>query len=78
MNCPDCGGDTCVRCSRTLSDKVLRYRRCKECGKVFYTEEEITDRYNYALAEKEYKLRLYRNKMEKERKQWQTISTKTN
>lgn len=68
MNCPDCGGDSSVRCTRTFSDKILRYRRCKDCGNVFYTEEKITDSYNYALAEKEYKIKLYRNKTEKERK----------
>ena len=62
MNCPYCGGDSSVRCTRTSSDKILRYRRCKECGSVFYTEEKITDSYNYAIAEKEYKIKLYRNK----------------
>ena len=62
MNSPDCGGDPCVRCTRTSSDKILSDRRFKDCGNVFYTEEKITDSYNYALAEKEYKIKLYRNK----------------
>lgn len=39
MNCPVCGGSTGVLTSRRECDAVYRYRKCKECGYLFYTTE---------------------------------------
>ena len=41
MKCPDCGGDVKVMDSvfNTDQNEVLRKRKCKDCGHVFYTIE---------------------------------------
>lgn len=39
MNCPVCGEPTGVLVSRRECDAVYRYRKCKDCGYLFYTTE---------------------------------------
>lgn len=46
MNCPECGGKTCVYGGRNYGNTHLRYRRClaKPCAKKFTTWEEFDPR----------------------------------
>lgn len=39
MYCPECNNRTTVVESRVVDDVVVRKRKCKTCGGVFYTEE---------------------------------------
>ena len=46
MNCPTCGGQTCVYDSQALEDCVKRRRKCLSCGGRFSTVEIDMDMYN--------------------------------
>lgn len=39
MNCPQCGGVSHVYHKKTEAKKVRRYRKCKNCGANFITEQ---------------------------------------
>lgn len=39
VHCPKCDNKTLVVESRIVDDVVVRKRKCKTCGDVFYTEE---------------------------------------
>lgn len=39
MNCPVCGGDNKVICSRKNCESICRRRKCLDCGHIFYTTE---------------------------------------
>ena len=39
MVCPHCGGKTKVMETRDWENTVVRRRKCKACGQLFYTEE---------------------------------------
>jgi transcriptional regulator NrdR family protein len=43
MNCPVCGGDTCIVDSRRKADSVKRKRRCLACKYQFCTLEVNAD-----------------------------------
>lgn len=44
MTCGACGGSTTIVSSRADGDIVVRYRRCRECGRSIYTTEmELPD-----------------------------------
>ena len=43
MNCPNCGGDTCVVDSRRNADSIKRRRRCLKCKYSFATLEVNAD-----------------------------------
>lgn len=43
MTCQICGGDTKVVDTARSSDEVIRRRKCKACGEVFYTVERDTN-----------------------------------
>lgn len=42
MKCPICGGAAIQKNSFNSDRVVIRVRKCKNCGKNFYTKEEIT------------------------------------
>lgn len=57
MTCPNCSGATTVTDTGTGSDEVIRRRKCKKCGYIFYTvEHEIEHPKPWALLES-YKVR---------------------
>jgi phage FluMu protein Com len=39
MKCPQCGGVSHVYHKKTEAKKIRRYRKCKECGVNFITEQ---------------------------------------
>lgn len=39
MTCAKCNNDAKVIDTTTLNDRVIRKRKCKVCGYVFFTEE---------------------------------------
>lgn len=62
MNCPVCGGDNKVICSRKDCESIYRRRKCLDCGYIFYTTElemKSSDRDFHLLdaeRQREYKL----------------------
>lgn len=56
MKCVKCGGKTMVVDSAGEDDFVLRRRKCKDCGKWFFTQELLVE--NQILTQK----KLYRLK----------------
>ena len=47
MNCPKCGDQTVVICTRSDCNGVYRYRKCKKCCRTFYTTEVESDSDNF-------------------------------
>lgn len=45
MICQICGGATQVVDTGTSDTEIIRRRKCKTCGKIFYTVERKTDKY---------------------------------
>lgn len=39
MKCPYCNGLSFVKDTVPDDDTVIRKRQCKECGKIFYTQD---------------------------------------
>lgn len=69
MNCPKCGGDTCVRGSFADSESVQRRRVCKKCGHVFYTSEyEVDQQMDYIDTRKIYYNSDYRRVYQRQRR----------
>lgn len=45
MNCPVCAGRLIVKLTRGDCERVVRQRKCRECGYVFFTvETEINEK----------------------------------
>lgn len=63
MTCPVCGGKSYVHNSRSDGETVRRYRKCRECGHHFTTEEIDAD----LLAGHQKKLDQARAELSKER-----------
>jgi transcriptional regulator NrdR family protein len=49
MNCPVCGGDTCVVDSRRKADSIKRRRRCLKCKYQFATLEVNADGFDLMI-----------------------------
>ena len=64
MNCPVCGEMSRVLDSKRDCESVHRKRQCKECKRIFYTEEyEAKSGFNFSEASC-----AYRRELKKKRK----------